>query len=412
MAGGVSNYLTFGAVLLSAALLNAANGLIQTFLPIRMTNEGFSATASGIMVTGHAIGFMIGCLSTLRTVRRIGHIRVFVAAAALMAVTSLAFAIGIDTVYWMLLRVATGYASAAMFTALESWLNAGTTRDIRGSVISVYVVTGKVALIMGQLILTLPFDPIAIFMLGSACYSLCLIPMATTRQPSPDVSQVRPISLREIYVIAPAGFAGCVVAGMVNNAVVNLTPVYVTQLELPRNLAATVVSAMQFGTLLLQWPLGRLSDKIDRRHIILVISIASIVVSAAFLFTPTLPTWGLYALAALWGGFALSLYAVSIAHANDLAHRDQLLSLSSGLLMAWAIGAAIGPTMASTVMRFAGPGGLFGYSVGVYMLLTVFIVWRLYVRRGAPADRGSFVDVPATTTIAAKIAISKNAKGV
>jgi MFS family permease len=406
----VSNYLTFGAVLLSAALLNAANGLIQTFLPIRMTNEGFSATASGLMVTGHAIGFMIGCLSTLRTVRRIGHIRVFVAAASLMAVTSLAFAIGIDTVYWMLLRVATGYASAAMFTALESWLNAGTTRDIRGSVISVYVVTGKVALIMGQLILTLPFDPIAIFMLGSACYSLCLIPMATTRQPSPDVSTVRPISLREIYAIAPAGFAGCVVAGMVNNAVVNLTPVYVTQLQMPQDLAATVVSAMQVGTLLLQWPLGRLSDKIDRRHIILVIGIASIVISAAFLFTGKLPLWGLYALAALWGGFALSLYAVSIAHANDLAHRDQLLSLSAGLLMAWAIGAAIGPTMAATVMQFAGPNGLFGYSVAVYVALVVFIIWRLYVRRGAPADRGSFKDVPATTPIAAKIAHSETAK--
>jgi MFS family permease len=328
-----------------------------------------------------------------------------------MAVTSLAFAIGVDTFYWMMLRVATGYASAAMFTALESWLNAGTTRDIRGSVISFYVVTGKVALILGQIMLTLPFDPIAIFMMGSAFYSLCLIPMATTRQPSPDVSTVRPISLREIYAIAPAGFAGCVVAGMVNNAVVNLTPVYVTQLQMPQDLAATVVSAMQLGTLLLQWPLGRLSDKIDRRHIILVIGVAAIVISAAFLFTGKLPLWGLYVLAALWGGFALSLYAVSIAHANDLAHRDQLLSLSAGLLMAWAIGAAIGPTMAATVMQFAGPNGLFGYSVGVYVALVVFIIWRLYVRRGAPADRGSFKDVPATTPIAAKIAHAERSKG-
>jgi MFS family permease len=400
----VSNYLTFGAILLSAALLNAANGLIQTFLPIRMTLEGFSATASGFMVTGHAIGFIIGCMTALPTVRRIGHIRVFVAAAALMSITALAFTIGINTVYWMLLRVVTGYASAAMFTALESWLNAGTTRDIRGSVISFYVVTGKVALIAGQIMLILPFDPLTIFMMGSAFYSLCLIPMATTRQPSPDVSTVRPISLKEIYAIAPAGFAGCVVAGMVNNAVINLTPVYVTQLQLPQNLAATLVSAMQFGTLLLQWPLGRLSDKIDRRHIILIIGLVSILISVALLFTQQLPIWGLFVLSALWGGFALSLYAVSIAHANDLAHRDQLLSLSAGLLLAWAIGATIGPTVAATVMQLAGPSGLFAYSVGVYVALTLFIVWRLYVRRGAPADRPSFVDVPVTTPIAAKIA--------
>jgi len=400
----VPNFLSFGAIILSAALLNAGNGLIQTFLPIRMTVEGFSPTANGLMITGHAVGFLVGCLTAPGIIQRIGHIRAFAAAAALMAITSLAFTITVDTVLWTLLRLGTGYSSAAMFTALESWLNAGSSRESRGSVIGIYMLSSKIALILGQMILTLPFEPIAIFMLGSAVYSLCLIPMAMTQQPSPDVSKIRPISLREIYAIAPAGLAGCLVAGLVNSAVVGLAPVYATQIDLPRNLTAAVVSAMQFGTLLLQWPLGRISDRVDRRRVILVIASVSIVASAALFFGQSLPKWALFVLFGLWGGFALSLYALSIAHANDLAQRDQLVSLSSGLLMGWAMGSMAGPLLGSLVMEWFGPSGLFGYAGVMYTLLTLFISWRLFVRRGVPSERQQFVDLAATSPIAAKLA--------
>ncbi len=400
----MSNFLSFGAIILSAALLNAGNGLIQTFLPIRMTVEGFSPTANGIMITGHAVGFLVGCLTAPGIIQRIGHIRAFAAAAALLAITSLAFTITVDTALWTILRLGTGYSSAAMFTALESWLNAGSSRESRGSVIGIYMLSGKVALIVGQMMLTLPFEPVAIFMLGSAVYSLCLIPMTMTQQASPDVSKFRPISLREIYAIAPAGLAGCLVAGLVNSAVIGLAPVYATQIDLPRNLTAAVVSAMQFGTLLLQWPLGRISDRVDRRRVILVIAGVSIVASAALLFGQNLPKWALFVLFGLWGGFALSLYALSIAHANDLASRDQLVSLSSGLLMGWAMGSMVGPLLGASVMERFGPSGLFGYAGVMYALLTFFISWRLFVRRGVPGERQQFVDLAATSPIAAKLA--------
>ncbi|HSE79883.1 MAG TPA: MFS transporter [Alphaproteobacteria bacterium] len=400
----MANVLIFGAVILSAALLNAGNGLIQTLLPIRLTVEGFSASASGVMLAGHAVGFLVGCLGAPGAIQRVGHIRVFAAAAAILAITSLAFSIAVDTLFWTLLRLATGFASAAMFTALESWLNAGTTRDIRGSVMGVYMVAGKVALIAGQLMLTLPFEPMAIFMLGSAVYSLCLIPMAMTQTPSPDVSRIRPISLKEIYAIAPAGLAGCLAAGLVNSAVAGLAPVYATQINLPRELAAVSVSALQFGTLLLQWPLGRVSDRFDRRRVIVTIGAVSAAASIALLFGPALPVWLLFVLFAAWGGFALSIYAVSIAHANDLAHRDQLVSLSSGLLMVWAFGSMMGPVIGAGVMEVFGPSGLFGYAGAMYVLLTAFIVWRMTARRGVPADRQIFVDVPTTTPMAARLA--------
>ncbi len=400
----MANVLIFSAVILSAALLNAGNGLIQTLLPIGLTVEGFSASASGVMLAGHAVGFLVGCLSAPGAIQRVGHIRVFAAAASILAITSLTFSIAVDPVFWTLLRLATGFASSAMFTALESWLNAGTTRDIRGSVMGVYMVAGKIALIIGQLMLTLPFEPVTIFMLGSAVYSLCLVPMAMTQTPSPDVSRVRPISLREIYAIAPAALAGCLAAGLINSAVAGLAPVYATQIALPRELAAVSVSALQFGTLLLQWPLGRISDRLDRRRVIMVIGAVSVAASIALVFGPALPVWLLFLLFAVWGGFALSIYAVSIAHANDLAHRDQLISLSSGLLMVWAIGSMVGPVVGAGIMELYGPSGLFGYAGAMYALLTAFVVWRMSARRGVPADRQTFVDIPTTTPMAAKLA--------
>lgn len=389
--------LSLGALILSAAILHVGNGLVQTFLPIRMAADGFSSGAIGAMIAGHAVGFLAGCIAAPALIRRIGHIRVFATFASVTAVTTLAFAIETDAVLWTVLRLSTGFSSAALFTALESWLNACSARETRGSLIGAYMLANKFALIAGQMALALPLTPIAVLMAGSAIYSLCLIPLATTSSPGPDVAHMRRLGLRELYAVAPAAVAGCLAAGLVNSAVIGLAPVYATLIDLPRGLTAAVVSAMQLGTLLLQWPLGRLSDRIDRRVVILVTALGALGTSVALLAGPMLPLWSLFALFAAWGGFALSVYALSIAHANDLARADQLVGLASGLLMIWAIGSAAGPLLAAAVMDRMGPAGLFAFAGVVQGALALYTGWRLAARRGVPRLRPRFVNLPATS---------------
>jgi len=398
-------YLAVIAIVLGVAVLQVGNGLFGAFLPIRMSQDGAQATLVGLVVTGHAAGFLVGCLTVPLLIAAFGHIRAFAVFAAATAAATLAFAIDPNARLWIALRIVTGFCSAGLFTVAESWLNDMTPSSARGRVVSFYMLFNKMAFAGGQLLL-LSGDVagFAFFMIASACYSLSLVPVALNTAASPKAPRVAAFSAAELVRIAPAGTVGCFVAGLVNTAVLNIAPVYLGGIGESTDNIAWLLASMQIGSLLLQWPLGWLSDRIDRR---IVIAIASGAVTLASLAIAVLGDVGpglLVALFALWGGFGLSIYAICIAHANDFVDRSEVVRLSSGLLLAWAAGSVIGPTMATLLMDALGPAMLFFYAAAVSAALTGFVLWRMTKRAARPAsEREPFVNLPATSPALAEL---------
>jgi MFS family permease len=395
----VNPYLAVLAIVMAAVALQAANGLFGTFLPLRMAQAGFSSFAIGIVVTGHAVGFFAGCLTVSRLIREVGHIRAFAVFAAVASVTVLSFAVLTDAVMWTFLRVLLGYCSAGLFTVTESWLSDRTTAAARGRVISFYMIFNRLSFAAGQLLVAAgDIGGLGLFMIAAAAFSVSLIPIATTRMTSPVVPAVTTMNPRALVAVAPAGVVGAFVAGITNVAVIGLTPLYGNDLGLTPGAISILLALMQVGSLLFQWPLGWLSDRIDRRRVIVGISVATAAVSAAIAASGGGPAWLLMPLFLLWGAFALSLYAICLAHVSDHAPPDRIVALITNLLLVWAGGSVVGPPVATGAMALIGPAGLFVYSGLVALLFAGFVVWRMTRRGPVPTGlREPFVTVPETT---------------
>ena len=394
-------YLAVAAIIVGVAILQGANGVTGMFLPLRMTAEHFPATAFGFVVTAHSLGFAIGCLVGVKIIQRVGHIRAFAAFAAAMSATALAFAIDTNPVWWTIVRVITGFCMAGLMTIAESWLNERTPNYARGRVIGMYMICNKLAFAIGQLMLaTGNIMGYGFLMIAAAGYSLSLIPVAMSTSTSPPINGVDRLGVRELYRFAPAAAVGCFATGLINTPVISIGPVYAAQLGMSTTTISILMAGMQIGSLVLQWPLGWLSDKFDRRYVIVGAAGAVALISLLLGFVSNVPFALLLLLFALWGGFALTIYAICIAHANDFAAPEQRVSLSSTLLLAWASGSIVGPTLASVAMDRLGPGGLFLYCAVIAAIVTGFVLWRMTRRRAKPAsERDRFVSVPTTTPL-------------
>ena len=392
--------LALTAIVAGAFLLQMANGWLGLLVPARLGAAEYPATVVGIVVTAHSVGFLAGCLVAARIVRQVGHIRAFAALAAAVSVASLAFTIAVEPVLWTLLRLVTGFCSAGLFTIAEAWISAQTPQKLRGRVLSLYMTSNKLAVAGGQLALAAADGGAVFFLLSSAAYSLALIPVALNPAAAPKPPELVTLNLRQLFRIAPAGVVGCFAAGLINTAVTGVLPLYGVELGFGTGTVAVLLALMQAGSFLLQWPLGWSSDRYDRR---IVIAGSAVAIAAISLLVGILgkaaPLWGLGLLLLLWGGFALSIYALSLAHAADFADPQEMVPLSSSLLLVWAAGSVIGPALATVAMDLTGPGGLFFYSGLVALLLAGFVVWRMTRRRPLrPEERDRFVAYATTTS--------------
>lgn len=398
-------YLAVLAIVLAAVALQVANGLFGTFLPLRMAEAGFSALEIGIVVTGHSIGFLIGCLTVSRLIREIGHIRAFAVFAAAASITVLAFAGLTDAWYWTFLRVLLGFCSSGLFTVTESWLSDRTTAADRGRVISFYMIFNRLSFAAGQLLVAAgDVGGLGLFMIAAAAFSVSVVPIATTRLTSPQVASMTRMSVRVLVSVAPAGVVGAFAAGLTNTTIIGLTPVYGASLGLDATTIAILLAVMQVGSLLFQWPLGWISDRTDRRQVIVVISLGSAVVSAGIALAGGASTWLLVVLFLSWGGFGLSLYAICLAHASDHAPPGMVVVLITNLLLVWAAGSVVGPPLATLAIELVGPAGLFVYAAIVAGLLALYVGWRMTRRGPVPtALREPFVTVPETSPAVAEL---------
>lgn len=384
------------SLLLSYGLLLLGNGLFMTLLGVRTKLEGFSTEIIGAIAAGYFAGFLIGALFAVRVVAGVGHIRAFAAFASIMSISALAPVLWVDPLVWLVTRLVSGYSMAGMITVTESWLNERASNETRGRVFSFYMITNFLAAGCGQFLLLLG-DPAAfeLFSVASIVFSLALVPVLLTRATGPAPITLHPVRLREIYRTSPLALAGALSAGLVNATFYGLGPVFAYGIGLSTPEISLFMASVILGGLLLQWPVGRLSDRVDRRRVLTTMAtLTALACAAVVTVTGGEPLW-LFAAAALYGGLSFTIYSVSAAHANDFSPRDRLVQTTSGLLIAYGVGASAGPILAAMVMGRVGPGGLFLFSAGINVLLALYGVRRM-VRGRSPlrARRTPFRALP------------------
>ncbi|MEQ9191305.1 MAG: MFS transporter [Alphaproteobacteria bacterium] len=385
MAGSaLSVRLSVAVLLAGTAVLLLGNGLLMTLLPIRAEGLGFSAGEIGLMGTGHFLGFALGCLLGPRLVGPVGHVRAFAAFAALAAVLALAFPLVPAVLTWIALRAGIGFAFALLFLVIESWLNGEADNAARGGILSVYLIVSNLAGMGGQLSLNLadPSGPV-LFSVAAMMIAASLVPVALTSVSAPTaLHAVRPRLLR-LFRLSPAGAAGCLLLGLMEGAFWSLVPLYARQRGLELFDLTLFLAAPVFGATLSQWFIGRLSDRVDRRLVMLGCAVLAAVFALAIL--APVGAAGLLVLAALHGAFALPLYGLAVAHANDWTPRAEVVETGGGLLLLYAAGAVVGPAVAGSLMGLAGPASLLLFVAAVLASLALFVLWRLVVGRQAPA---------------------------
>lgn len=387
----------------SATLLQAANGLLFALLPLRMQSEGLSLTGIGVVTTAYGLGFLLGCFLGPVIIRRVGHIRAFASLAVVVSALILGFTLADSVASWAILRALMGIAMAGLLTIMDGWVSARATSSHRGRILSIYMVCTKIAMMLSPLGIAFgSIEADGLFMAVSAMMGLSLVPVAATVTEEPPAPRFARIDLNGLFRIAPSAVVGAFVVGSINAAVIAIAPVYGTRVGLPPDQAAGLLFALQGGSLLLQWPLGWLSDHSDRRRVIAGVAAGTAFVSLLIPVASSIGTEFVILAFAMWGGLALCLYPICAAHACDLVEPERIVPTISSLLVCWAVGSILGPLPATVMMGWLGPGGLFIYVTVMALLLTTFVIVRI-ARRSRPAARGGFVDLPPTSPATAAL---------
>jgi MFS family permease len=388
------------ALLLGVFFLVAGSGLQNTLLPLRGAFEGFSALNLGILGSSYYFGFVLGCLIVPRLVRRAGHIRAFAALTSTAVATMLAHPILVEPLVWYALRAVTGFCFAGLYLVIESWLNDRATNQTRGLVMSVYVMVDYAALTAGQMLVTaFPVRGFELFAIAAILFSLATLPVTISRagQPAPiEVARIRPLRLLRA---APVAMVGCFVIGLTNGSLWSLGPIFGIGRGLTADGAATFMSAVVVAGALAQWPVGRLSDKMDRRRVLAGLLVGAVVAALALGLVPA-PLSGLAALGFAYGALALPAYSLTAAHAYDRTAPEEAVETAAGVLLAYGVGSVVGPSLASVGMTHYGPGALFLFNAACYGLLLLFVLWRIAGREAAAGDKPSdLVACPPTGTV-------------
>ncbi|HEY1631556.1 MAG TPA: MFS transporter [Rhizomicrobium sp.] len=388
--------LSVGAILASVLILLIGSGLLGTVTPARAHIAGFSQTVIGIIGSAYYVGFVAGCFAGPRLIARVGHSRTFAVAAALASVTPLMQALAFGEFSWIVARGLFGFAAASLYMTIESWLNDRATPETRGRIFAAYMTVNYLGLVLGQTLFMVGRPTsYSLFSLSAVFYALCLIPVSLTRLPQPKPVAAPTLRPMRMFKLAPVGVAGCIAVGLANAAVWSFAPVYAQDHHMTKGLLSAFMNAFTLAGAFIQMPLGRLSDHMDRRWIILFASLAAIAAGLALAVFGGRGTGWALVLVAVFGLTNLPLYGLSVAHANDRLPREMFVESSATLLMVNAFAAIVGPLLASQVITRFGIAYLFVFTAGIHVLFSSFVVFRLFAKSAPPDElREPFEPMP------------------
>lgn len=370
------------ALLLGFGILMLGDGLQATLLAVRADREGFSATLTGLIMSSFYVGFLSGSLLAPRIMIQVGHVRVFAALAALASAAILVHAVFIEVWVWIGLRLVSGFCFAGLYVVAESWLNDRATNQTRGKLLSLYMVVTYVGVGLGQLLLNLA-DPAGypLFVLTSILISIAVVPLLLSATDSPSYDESVNIGIMELYRISPLGMIGMFMVGLVTATFFALGPVYAQRLGLSLKEISWFMTAAVVGTIIMQWPIGALSDRFDRRK---VLTITTLLAGAASIACIPLSPGNPYVLMFATGifcGLALPLYSVCIAYINDHLAPSQMIAASGTLVLVGGLGAVSGPLTVAATMDWLGNTWFF-WCMGLAHLFTgLFGLFRMTRRR-------------------------------
>ena len=400
----VSSLLSVRSLLFSIFMLMAGSGFLATLMSLRLEAAGTTQLLIGLIGTAYYAGLTLGALRAGRIIERVGHIRAFTAFVSLFSASTLACTVWQEFGFWAVLRFIEGLSLAGVFICIESWLNERATPQTRGAILAFYMVALYAGQGAGQFLLDLGNRvPALPFIAASILLSLAVIPIALTRIPGPALGGATPLSFVRLYRISPLGIIGAAVTGVMLGGFYALGAIYAHGLGMGRPQTALFMSLVILGGVVLQIPIGRLSDRFDRRKVIIGTfagtGLVSLVLGLLARRPDIVDTLGL-----LFGGLVFTLYPLCVAHTNDFLEPDQRVGASGGLVLVYSIGAAIGPIIAAVAMTRIGPGGLFYFLALAAAAAVGFGVWRQRVREPVPNEQQQpYQILPRTTPIAATL---------
>ncbi|MFC3053613.1 MFS transporter [Kordiimonas pumila] len=382
-----STVIGISALLTGAGALHMGMSLQGTLVGVRAGIENFPAILIGLIMSGYYAGFVAGSVYAPKIVNKVGHIRTFSAFASLASAAALCHSVFVDPVSWLVFRALAGFCFAVLSLVTESWLNERSSNLNRGTVLAVYFMVVLMSAALGQIFLIFAspagYD---LFILISVIISIALVPIALTSMPTPAVSEPHRMSLAKLYKTSPVGVVGCCGAGLVSGSYGALGAVFAQA----KGLATTEIAIFMFllvaGGAVAQWPLGRLSDRMDRRYVLVGLTITATILGVAVWVDVLQGILWLYTFGALMGAMLLSMYGVAIAHANDFLEPHEFVPASASLLLIYGLGAILGPIIAAAIMGWIGPNGLFIYLAVFSGIVALFTIYRMTQRSVVPSD--------------------------
>ncbi|MET3661546.1 MFS transporter [Aquamicrobium ahrensii] len=389
------------SLLRGTAFLLAASGLHGLLLPLRGQMEGFSTTSLGLIGTAWAAGFVLGCYFAPRIVRRAGHVRAFGTFAACAAIIALLTGLIINEAAWIILRAFTGFVMAGAFMVIESWLNEKSTNENRGAVFGLYMMVTYASIMGGQMIVAAgDVGSASLFMITGIFFCLSLIPTAVSTASHPEPLRDVSLDLKGLYANSPVAALACLLIGVANGAWGTLGAVYGARIGISTAQIALMMSLVVIAGAFMQLPAGRLSDRTDRRYVLVGASIgAALFALLIFLVQPRSGAVVL-AMAAAYGAFAYTLYSIAVAHANDHAKAEEFVKVAGGLLILYGFGTMIGPMLAAGMMEWWRPESLLLTTALAHLVIAGYTALRIRQRAPVPIeDREAFTTLPVERSI-------------
>jgi len=385
-------------VLLGVGLIEIALGALSPLVVLQLEQRGVGTEVISIVGSAYFAGFVVGTLTCFPIIDRAGHIRAFSVFAVLAANATLLHVVMQHPVAWAVLRAIVGYALAGLFTIVESWLNDKATKETRGRMFALYTMVAWGLSGIGPLGLNIPDSSGTImFCLITVMMASAIIPLALTKVGNPEIGHRSHFGIIRLYTISPLGVLACFSAGFINTGLFVLLPLYAKRLGYGDARISILLSIAVIGPLFIQYPVGWLADRFGRRPLMLTTTLLAIALSGGIVALPPAAFLWLVGLTMLLAGMISPLYALGVGQTSDYIAKKDFVSASAGLLMAWGIGAVLGPLVAAPTMRFLGANGLFYFVSGCHVLLAGFIAYRMLARRALSAkEQVNYVAVPIT----------------
>ncbi|MDP5134814.1 MFS transporter [Rheinheimera baltica] len=356
-----SPYRSFSALFLTTLLMLVAQGSLSTYLGLSLAQQNVDSIWIGALMSCYYLGLVLGSKLGHKVIAQVGHIRAFVASAAIVSACAMTHVLTNQLEIWLLMRIIVGMGMMCQYMVLESWLNEQTESSQRGTVFAFYMITSYLGMIGGQLMLSqFPELGISPLLIISMCYSLCIVPIALTKRIHPAPLQPAPLKILAFWRQVPQSLTAVTVAGMMAGSFYGLAPAYAASKGMETEQVTLFMSMTILAGLLAQWPMGKISDRIPRSRILRFNAAALTILT---LLIALLPLTGIALLLATfcYGILAFTLYPIASAFANQNVEQNDRVALSATILLTFGLGACFGPLLASTLMQFIGPVMLYAF---------------------------------------------------